>query len=170
VDVTVDEADIARIDIGQPATVTFDALAGRPFNASVIAISPAGTTAQGVVGYLVSLGFQTPLGIRPGMTASAEIVHTQRDDVLMAPNRAITRQGRDRVVQVVTPTGNETRRVQVGMANDQNTEIMGGVAEGDEVVIPTTTARASVPGAARQGGPGGGPGGGGLFVGPGAGR
>ena len=171
--VQVDESDIARIDLGQPANVTFDALAGRRFPASVSAISPAGTTAQGVVGYVVGLELANPRGVRPGMTAVAEIIHTQRDNALNVPNRAVTRQARDRVVQVVTPTGIESRRVQVGMANDQVTEITEGLNEDDEVVIPTTTARASVPGAGGAARPGGGgftPGGGGFGVVTGPGR
>jgi multidrug efflux pump subunit AcrA (membrane-fusion protein) len=103
------------------------------------------------------------------MTAVAEITYRQRDDVLVVSNRAITRQGRDRFVQVVTGTGIEQRKVEVGMANDQVTEITGGdVKEGDPVVIPTTTARASIPGARQQSGfgaPGGAPAGG-TFYGP----
>ncbi len=148
VSIQVDESDIARIDVGQSAVVTFDALAGRRFPATVSAIAPAaGSATQGVVSYLVSLGIQNPRGIKPGMTATAEITYAQADNVLSVPNRAVTRQGRDRFVQVMMPTGAAQRQVQVGMANDQLTEITDGLAEGDEVVIPTTTARAAVPGA-----------------------
>lgn len=207
VDVQVDESDIARIAVGQPATLTFDALPGSRFPAAVTAIAPSGTTSQGVVGYQVSMELQRPSeappgadaegvrrlppgvdpqqaraarqarqgadgqttpGPRPGMTAVAEITYAQRDDVLVMPNRAITRQGRDRFVQVVTANGMESRKVEVGMANDQLTEITGGdVKEGEEVVIPTTTARAAIPGARQQGGfsgPGAAPGG--AFIAP----
>lgn len=148
VNLQVDESDIARIEIGQAANVTFDALAGRQFPATVLSIAPAGTTSQGVTGFLVVLGLQNARGARAGMTATAEITYAQRDDVLSVPNRAVTRQGRDRFVQVVTPSGIEQRQVQVGMSNDQVTEVADGLAEGDEVVIPSTTARAAVPGAA----------------------
>ncbi len=146
--IQVDESDIARIEVGQPAVVTFDALAGRRFPATVTAIAPAaGNATQGVVSYLVSLGIQNPRGVRPGMTATAEITYAQADDALSVPNRAVTRQGRDRFVAVMTPTGPVPRQVQVGMSNDQLTEITEGLSEGDEVAIPTTTARAAVPGA-----------------------
>jgi multidrug efflux pump subunit AcrA (membrane-fusion protein) len=201
VDVQVDEADIANIAVGQPATVAFDALANRRFTGQVVALAPSGTTTQGVVGYQVSIeldrsappgaarsaggrgGEQRGRGgagqsasegqtgdalrdIRPGMTATATITYAQRDDALQVPNRAITRQGRDRVVQVSTPNGVESRKVQVGMANDQVTEITDGLQEGDEVIIPTTATRAAIPGA-RQTGPGGGPRAATTFGGPG---
>lgn len=147
VDVQVDEADIARIAIGVPARLTFDALPGRRFEGPVSAVAPTGSLTQGVVGYLVSIDIRNPRGIRPGMTAVAEIIYDQRQDALVVPNRAISRQGRDRFVEVVTPAGTERRRVEVGMTSDQSTEIVAGLEEGEEVVIPLTQARAAVPGA-----------------------
>jgi HlyD family secretion protein len=72
--------------------------------------------------------------------------------------------GRPAQVRVETPNGIETRSIRVGLANDQNTEVISGLDEGDEVVLPTTTARATVPGAGTGGG------GGGVFGGPGPGR
>ncbi|MBM2810939.1 MAG: efflux transporter, family, subunit, partial [Chloroflexi bacterium] len=169
-DVQVDESDVAQIALGQRATLTFDALANRRFPGTVSAISPAGTTSQGVVGYQVSLALRNADAVRAGMTATAEIITAQREDVLVVPNRAITRQGQDRTVLVNTANGPLVRKVQVGMSNDQNTEITDGIEEGEEVVLPTTAARASVPGA-RPGQPGGLiPGGGATFVAPGPGR
>lgn len=152
VDVQVDESDIAQIATGQRASVTFDALPNRRFSGVVGGIAPAGSTTQGVVGYLVSIVLRNAQDVRPGMTAVAEIVHTERENILMVPNRAIIRQGRERSVQVVTAQGTEPRRVEVGVANDQMTEITAGLVEGEEVAIPTTAARASVPGARPPGG------------------
>ena len=87
-------------------------------------------------------------GVRAGMTATASIEYQRRDNVLTVPNRAIVRQGRDRFVDVMTVAGEtERRKVEVGMANDDATEITSGVAEGETVVLPLTAVRASVPGA-----------------------
>ena len=155
VNLQVDESDIARIEIGQPANVTFDALPGRRFPATVLSIAPAGTTSSGVTSFLVLLGLQNPRGARAGMTATAEITYAQADDALAVPNRAVIRQGRDRFVQITTPTGIAQKQVQVGMSNDTLTEITDGLAEDDEVVIPATAARAAVPGANAAPRPGG---------------
>lgn len=170
VDVQVDEADIAQVEVGQQAQLTFDALPGRALQGRVMAVAPSGTLTQGVVGYPVAIELRNARGVRAGMTATAEVVHQRKDNVLSVPNRAIVRQGRDRFVDVITPTGTQRKKIEVGMANDQFTEIISGLAEGETVVIPQTTARANIPGggAIVGGGPGG-PGGGGLggtFVAP----
>lgn len=170
VDVQVDEADIAQVEIGQPVQVTFDALAGRPMQGRVIAVAPSGTLTQGVVGYPVAVELRNARGVRAGMTATAEIVYQSKDNVIAVPNRAIVRQGRERFVDVQTATGTERRRIEVGMANDQFTEVTAGLNEGETVILPQTAARASVPGAgAIVGGPGGpqqfpAPGGGTLLI------
>lgn len=169
VDIQVDEADIARVSVGQAARVTFDALPGRAIEGRVTAVAPSGTLNQGVVGYPVSISVQNARGVRPGMTAVAEVEYERRNNALVVPNRAVIRQGRERFVQVQAPTGLERKRVQTGMANDEMTEITEGLAEGEAVVIPQTTARPSVPGAGGLRGPGGfsgGPPGGGTFIAP----
>lgn len=87
--------------------------------------------------------------IRPGMTASASIVYLRRDNVLVVPNRALRAQGRDRVVDVLLDGVAQARVVTVGAADQQYTEIVAGLKEGEQVAIPataTTTAPSSVPG------------------------
>lgn len=153
IDVQVDESDISQISAGEAAKVTFDALPGRSFDGQVSATSPTGSLSQGVVGYLVSITLNNPRGVLPGMTATAQIIRDQRLGVLTVPNRAVIRQGRDRFVDVATTAaGTERRKVEVGLADDQNTEIASGLQEGEQVVIPQTTARAGVPGQAGGGG------------------
>src|SRR5207248_7905528 len=146
---TIGETDIARVQLGQTANVTFEALGTTPFKVTVAAIAPTGSTTQGVVGYQVTIALSNPTGVRPGMTATAQIVSDQHDDVVLIPNKALARSGSTRTVQVVTAAGTESRTVQVGLANDQNTEVTSGLDEGETVVVlsTTTSARASVPGA-----------------------
>ena len=154
IDVQVDESDIPLVDVGQHASVTFDALGARPFDGLITAISPSGSTTQGVVGYQVGIELRNVRGVRPGMTATAQIVTDEHDDVLLVPNRAVSRQGNSRVVQLATPNGPQSRVVEVGLSNDQSTEITSGLVEGDTVLLPATAARPSVPGAGTApGGP-----------------
>ena len=144
VDVTVDETDVARIAVGKPAMVTFDALPNQPFRGQVVAISPSGSLSQGVVTYPVSINLDTRNQVIPaGLTASATIVIDQKDDTLLVPNRAVRRQGREQVVDVMGADGKPvTRTVRTGVQNDQMVEISEGLQEGDQVVIPSTTTRA----------------------------
>ncbi len=139
----MDETDINRVQLGQPVILTLDALQGRPVRGRVTAIAPQATTTQGVTSYQVSIGIDNNNGdVQPGMTATATIVYDRRDNVLVVPNRAIRRQGRDQVVDVLAPDGKiETRTIQRGLSNDQQSEVVDGLAEGEQVVLPTTQTR-----------------------------
>src|SRR5579859_5250041 len=151
VDVTVDETDVARVAVGKPATLTFDAIPGRPLRGQVISVSPNGTLSQGVVTYPVSISLDTRNQVLPGgLTASATIIIDEKDDVLVAPLRAVRRQGREQVVEIIGDDGKPvTRVVTTGVQNDTLVEITNGLEEGDQLVVQGTTTR--VP---NGGGPG----------------
>jgi HlyD family secretion protein len=156
VDVTVDETDVAKVAVGKTANITFDALPGRPFRGKVISISPNGTLTQGVVNYPVSINIDNRNQVLPGgLTASATIVIDEKNDVVIAPLRAVRRQGRDQVVDVLGEDGKPTlRSVKTGVQNDQFVEITDGLQEGEQIVISGTTTRApngpAVPGVGVQ--------------------
>lgn len=124
-------------------------------------ISPTGTLTQGVVTYPVAISIDARNQVLPaGMTASTTITIEEKDDVLVVPLRAVRRQGRDQVVEVMAEDGKAaTRVVKTGVQNDQLVEITDGLAEGDQVMIQGTSTRAP-----NLGGPGGGPPGGGQRV------
>ncbi|HZK66043.1 MAG TPA: efflux RND transporter periplasmic adaptor subunit, partial [Chloroflexota bacterium] len=162
VDVAVDETDVAKLVVGQPATITFDALPDQRLQGKVISVAPTGTTSQGVVTYPVSINVENATGGFPGgMSASISIETERKDNVVLVPNRAVKTQGRNKVVEVKAGEKSEIRTVQVGSSNDQMTEIVSGLAAGDQVVIPTTTTsgtntNARVPGMGGVPGVGGG--------------
>jgi HlyD family secretion protein len=155
IDVTVDETDVARVAVNKPTTITFDALPNRAFRGKVISISPTGTLTQGVVTYPVSISIDARNQVLPaGMTASTTITVDEKNDVLVVPNRAVRRQGRDQVVEVLGDDGKTVARtVRTGVQNDQLVEITDGLSEGEQIVIQGTSTRAP-----NVGGPGGGPG------------
>ena len=160
VDVTVDESDIAKVAPGQRAEITFDALEGARFAGKVLAVAPAATVTQGVATYTVAVSIENPTQPVPiGVTANVAIVTSEKSNVLLVPNRALRRQGRDQVVDVLVNGKAELRTVQTGLANDQVTEVTRGLEEGETVLIPATTTTQP-----RIGGFGGPPGGG--FAGP----
>ena len=159
IEALVDETDVASVRAGQEATVTFEGLQNQRVPGRVLVIAPTGTINQGVVSYqaIIEVDRAEAGGVRPGMTATASIVTESRENVIVVPNRAIRRQGQQRLVDVMTAGGEtQTRRVQVGLANDQASEIISGLEVGDTVVISaTTTGQARIPG--LTGGTGGGP-------------
>jgi len=94
------------------------------------------------------------LQLREGLTVTVSIIVDESTDVLLVPNGAITTQGRESYVQVLLPDGTtEERAIQTGISNWQYTEVIDGLSEGEQVVVPqgtNTTATTS------QQGPGGG--------------
>ncbi|MGQ7791751.1 efflux RND transporter periplasmic adaptor subunit [Faunimonas sp. B44] len=88
--VDVDEADVGQIAVGQTATFTVDAYPARGFPADIRTIRYAPETVQGVVTYKAVLNVDNSgLLLRPGMTATAEIVVEQVADALLVPNEAL---------------------------------------------------------------------------------
>jgi len=84
-----------------------------------------------------------------GLTITVSIIVDERSDVLLVPNGAITTQGRQTYVQVVLPDGTtEERAIQTGISNWQYTEVIEGLSEDEQVIVPqgtTTTPTTSQP-------------------------
>jgi HlyD family secretion protein len=88
--VYVDEADVGSVVAGQEATFTVSAYPNRNFPARVTRVGFGSTITDNVVTYLTYLDVDNgDLSLRPGMTATATIVATQRKDVLLVPNSAL---------------------------------------------------------------------------------
>jgi HlyD family secretion protein len=77
--------------------------------------------------------------LKDGLSATVSIISQQKNNILIIPSKAITRQGGSSTVQVVKGTGTETRTVTTGMTDGTSTEITSGLAEGEQVVIKTTS-------------------------------
>lgn len=89
-DVNVDEADVGSVRQDQEASFTVSAYPGRSFPAKVARVAFGSTTTDNVVTYTTRLNVNNEdQTLRPGMTASATIISTQRKDVLLVPNAAL---------------------------------------------------------------------------------
>ena len=87
---SVDEADVGSIAVGQKASFTVSSYPSRHFPATIRRVAFGATTVNNVVTYVTTLDVDnTDLSLRPGMTAVATIVATERDDVLLVPNTAL---------------------------------------------------------------------------------
>ncbi len=88
--VYVDEADVGAVKVGQSASFTVSAYPGRRFPARITRVGYGSTITDNVVTYLTYLDIDnSDLSLRPGMTATASITATQREDVLVVPNSAL---------------------------------------------------------------------------------
>ncbi len=89
-EVSIDEADVGLVKVGQPATFTVDAYPGQTFESKVLAVKNMPTTDSSVVTYeaWLAAGNEKRL-LRPGMTATAHVVVRSMNDVLLVPNAAL---------------------------------------------------------------------------------
>ncbi len=158
VKVTVAEVDIAKIKVGQKATMTADAVSGATYTATVAYMGPVGTVTSGVVNFTVVLDVDNPDGtLRPGMTANLGIITEKTENVLLVPSRCVSTKNSQKTVSVIRQGKAVQTPVTVGVSNDTMVEIKSGLSEGDIVVVNTTTTTSS----------GGGPGGGMMMIGGG---
>lgn len=137
--VLVDEIDIDMVSVGQEALVEIDALPNTTFRAVVEKISySVANSASGTV-FPIELRFLDPVNIeqqRLGMSGEARLVLDKRDNVLSVPIEAlITREGKN-YVQVLTNGKAEDREVRVGVETDEYAEIISGLNEQDQVILP----------------------------------
>ncbi|HEX4690718.1 MAG TPA: biotin/lipoyl-binding protein [Solirubrobacteraceae bacterium] len=140
-DVELSESDIGSVKVGQSATVTVNALDGQQIAAHVSAIgvlptSSTTTGSSGAVSYPATVVLdQSAPGVKAGMSATADIV-TGRASGLVVPNQAV--QG---ALVTVERNGVRTQqRVQTGVVGDSSTQILGGLKQGDTVVVTSASA------------------------------
>lgn len=136
--VGLDEIDIPSVELEQRAIIEVDALPDVQLEGRITSISPLPTVEAGVVLYSVKIGFDVPQGsgLRVGMSATADIIINERSSVLLVPDRAIKqdRQGNP-IVFVMVNEQIEARPVVVGISDGFQTEIVGGLSEGETVVL-----------------------------------
>ena len=139
VDVEIPEVDINRIQLGQPAKLSFDAIQNKEYNGTVTEVGRVGNPSASGVNFTVTIALTDPdESVRPGMTAAVNIVVSQLEDVLLVPNRAVRLRDGQRVVYVLRGAETEPRMVEIeiGATSDTNSEIIrGDVLENDLVVL-----------------------------------
>jgi RND family efflux transporter MFP subunit len=174
VDAYVDETDIGELKTGLKTKLTVDAYPDREFPGQITKIASVATVKDNVVTYKVTIGLdQYPLGmLKPQMTADVSISLGAHRNVLLAPSEAIKQRRGGAQVVVLKGGQGEVTPVKTGIADEDSTEILEGVEEGDELVlagfeqlgIEGFSSAAEVPGFMRQspfgGPPTGGPKGG----------
>jgi HlyD family secretion protein len=134
------ESDAAAIAPGQKVRLTFDAVPDVEITGSVLSVSPTATAISGVISYYVTVVL--PKGdprLKSGMTAQAEVLTKEIPGVLAVPSAAVRTQNGTSVVTVLDPNGTQrTVTVQTGATGDGKTQILSGVTEGQQVVLPAT--------------------------------
>lgn len=137
VDITVDDSEVGLIAKGDQAEITVEA---DPIFGVVAEIGLISVATNGVAGYPVSVEVTgSPEGVHDGISADVSIVYERRIDVLTVPSAAVrTVDGESVVTQLVNDEEVATTVV-VGETVGELTEIVSGLAEGDQVVVTVVT-------------------------------
>ncbi len=136
----VDESDIGKVYLGQPARIKVESFKDKSFTGKVTKISPMGVEKDNVTTFEVRVSINNPGGeLKAAMTANAEIILEEHKGVLMVPEAAII-YDRDKKASVEVPDpkgkdGKSKKSVQVGISNGAKTEINAGLNEGQQVIL-----------------------------------
>ncbi|MEW6714015.1 MAG: efflux RND transporter periplasmic adaptor subunit [Nitrospirota bacterium] len=152
VDSSVVEADIGKIEVGQPVEFNVDAYPDSPFKGTVSEIRNAPITVQNVVTYDVVVKVDNPeLKLKPGMTANVSIIVSSKSNVLKIPNAALRFKPSDKQTKneksekgsgIWVIENKELKRVAVttGISDGAYTELLSGeIKEGEELIVDTVS-------------------------------
>jgi HlyD family secretion protein len=133
----IDETDIGRVRIGQPARFTVDTYGDHEFEGRVTTIYPKAEIRDNVVNYVSVIRFDPPRDrtLRPEMTTTVQIPLEMRPNVLVVPIRAVRRSGEQTFVLLRRGDTIERRLVTTAIRDDTYWEISEGLREGDEVLV-----------------------------------
>jgi len=142
--VRIDETDVPQVKLSQPTDVTADALPDSTYPGEVtkIGLMPimSQLTTEKVTDFEVEIEMSEFSSLlRPGMNVKAEIVTSERSDVLTVPIQAVgKRQIKDKIAETIFVVQNNKallKEIALGASSDTDTEIISGIAEGDTIII-----------------------------------
>ena len=142
--INVDELQISSLTVGQKVQITADAVQDKNYVGTVTRVSMKGASNGGTTTYPVTIRIDETDGLRPGMNANAEIVVAEAANALTVPNAAIVRGGYVLVTQdspsaskadatMEAPEGFVYVAVKTGVSDDDYTQIVSGIQEGDTI-------------------------------------
>ncbi len=143
--VALDEMEVARVQVGQEAEVTFPALPGRKWGGKVVRVAPEGRSQNGVTVFDVEIKLEKPAGVRAGMTSNASIRVARKEGVLLVPVEAVSSGPRGSTVRVLRGNVPQEVPVSLGLQNDQVAEVLSGLKAGDRVVLAEFNPSGSTP-------------------------
>ncbi|HEY3839463.1 MAG TPA: efflux RND transporter periplasmic adaptor subunit [Bryobacteraceae bacterium] len=136
----VDESDIGKVYMGQPARITIESFKDHKFDGRVTKISPMGVEKDNVTTFEVRVSISNEKHILKAlMTANAEIVLEEHKGVLAIPEGAVVyNKDKSTAVQIPDPTnekGMQKVAITTGISNGAKTEVLKGLSEGQQVIL-----------------------------------
>ena len=136
----VDQADIGKVYLGQPARIVVESFKDKKFEGKVTKISPLGVEKDNVTTFEVRVSIQNPSGeLKANMSANAEIILEEKHGMLLIPESAVIYdKDKHTSVEVPDPKADNGRRkvpVRLGISNGVKTELVSGLNEGQKVIL-----------------------------------
>ncbi|HEX3038268.1 MAG TPA: HlyD family efflux transporter periplasmic adaptor subunit [Oscillospiraceae bacterium] len=162
--VSVDELDISKVQVGQKATITLDAITGKTFSGSVVQVDPIGTSSNGVTTYSVTVSVDNPTGIKIGMNTNVAIITQSKENVVVLPASALlNKRGTTAYVlsadSLVDSNGKSIqlknantaeliqkygKQITIGLSNADNVEVTNGLSDGDKIAVAVTISKSAI--------------------------
>ena len=136
----VDEADIGKVYLGQPARIKVESFKDKTFQGKVTKIAPLGVEKDNVTTFEVRVSIDNPGGeLKANMTANAEILLEEHKNVMTVPEQAVI-YDKDRKASVEVPDAKQKKGrravpIVAGISNGTRTEVLSGVSNGDTVIL-----------------------------------
>ena len=136
----VDEADIGKVYLGQPARIKVESFKDKTFLGKVTRIAPLGVEKDNVTTFEVRVSIDNPGGeLKANMTANAEILLEEHKNVMTVPEQAVI-YDKDRKASVEVPDPNQKKgrrpvSIAAGISNGTRTEVLSGLKPGDTVIL-----------------------------------
>jgi HlyD family secretion protein len=136
----VDEADIGKVYLNQPARIVVESFKDKKFSGKVTKISPLGVEKDNVTTFEVRVSIHNPGGeLKANMTANAEIILEEKKNVLLVPEAAVVYdKQRSTFLEIPDPGTEKGRRqvaVKLGISNGVKTELVSGLSPGKTVIL-----------------------------------
>jgi HlyD family secretion protein len=136
----VDESDIGKVFLGQPARIKVESFKDKTFLGKVTRIAPLGVEKDNVTTFEVRVSIDNPGGeLKANMTANAEILLDEHKNVLTVPEQAVKYdKDRNATIEIPDPkqsSGRRTVAVKTGLSDGTKIEIVSGLKENDPVIL-----------------------------------
>ena len=149
VDMQVSEVDINRIQVGQPAILTFDSIPGKEYLGVVTSVPrvgdfvqgatstpQAGGNSQGLIVFDTEVEVTQPdAQIHPGMTSSVKVITSKLEDTLLVPNSAVRYIGGQRVVYVLRDGQPVAVNVRLGPPAENHSPLLEGDLQAGDLIV-----------------------------------
>jgi len=136
----VDEADIGKVYLDQPARILVESFKDRKYEGKVTKISPLGVELENVTTFEVRVSIANPGGeLKANMSANAEIILEEKKGVPLIPEAAVVYDEKRatfvEVPDLTSKTGKKRVPIEVGISNGVKTELISGLQSGDQIIL-----------------------------------